>query len=76
MNTIKNTSSGEILLSNGWKVLAAVDSDGHLNVYVENGGETISQIESDQGGGCDGEQLALRFTTDDIEESYKREMAK
>lgn len=57
-----------------WNVQAIVDDDGHLNVYITNdkSGE-IEQIETGQGDGIDGEQLAQRFTTPEIESEYREE---
>lgn len=48
-----------------------VDDDGHLNVYIERDDltESVVEIESGQGDGI-GEQLALRFTTREIEQEY------
>lgn len=59
----------------GWEVEAVVDDDGHLNIYIEHtgakdSGESIEQIETTQGSGKDGEQYALRFTTDWVERKY------
>ncbi len=63
-----------IYLENGWEIVACVDSDGQLNVYVENkttDDETIREVETEQGDGTQGEQLALRFTTNRIEKEYQ-----
>ena len=52
-----------------WKVSGIVDNDGHLNLYIISGdGSDIYEIETTQGDGKDGEQLALRFTTEKIEQ--------
>lgn len=58
-------------MKNGWHLSAIVDDDGHLNVYVtHDSGETIREIETGQGDGEFGEQLAFRMTTDGIELDY------
>jgi hypothetical protein len=55
-------------LENGWTVDPVIDDDGHLNIYINNNDMTdISDVESGQGDGTNGEQLALRFTTARIE---------
>jgi hypothetical protein len=51
-----------------WRISILVDDDHHLNVYIDNeDSDTISTIETGQGDGV-GEQLALRFTTPEIEQ--------
>ena len=56
-------------LASGWMITAIVDSDQHLNIYIENTeSDSIYEIETGQGDGENGEQLALRFTTETIEE--------
>ena len=56
----------------GWDVNIQVDSDGHLNIYITNKDKTdIVECDTGQGDGCDGEQLALRFSTNRIEDEYK-----
>ena len=58
-------------LEYGWRVSFMVDDDGHLNIYVENHDNSdIIEIETGQGDGKNGEQYALRFTTEQIEEQY------
>lgn len=59
-------------LCDGWVVTLLVDDDGHLNVYITNDfcDEDIMEIESGQGDGTVGDQLALRFTTTEIEQAY------
>ena len=53
--------------SEGWTVNVLIDDDNHLNIYIENeDGTNINQIETGQGDGDDGDQLATRFTTDKI----------
>jgi hypothetical protein len=55
-----------------WDVTLIVDEDGHLNVYVlNNNSEEVTEIETGQGDGVDGEQLALRFTTPKIEADHR-----
>ena len=50
-----------------WAVAAHVDSDGHLNIYLENvESDVILQTDTGQGDGVN-EQYALRFTTPQIE---------
>jgi len=54
----------------GWNIHTIVDEDGHLNVYITNDDNSdILEIDTGQGNGK-GEQLALRFTTLQIEEDY------
>ncbi len=55
-----------------WNVQALVDDDGHLNLYVttDRPGDNIQEIETGQGDG-QGEQLALRLTSDRIESHYQ-----
>lgn len=63
-----------VYLENGWKIVSCVDSDGQLNIYVENkttDGETIYEVETEQGEGTEGEQYALRFTTSRMEKEYQ-----
>ena len=51
-----------------WDVTVAVDDDGHLNVYVTNWKSSeVFEVETGQGDG-EGEQLAFRVTTREIEE--------
>ena len=51
-----------------WDVEVLVDDDGHLNIYITNAdNSTIFDVGSGQGDGMDGDQLALRLTTDYIE---------
>lgn len=53
-----------------WHVQVVVDTDGHLNICIENeDGTEIEEVETTQGDG-DGEPLALRFTTRGLEERY------
>jgi hypothetical protein len=68
-------SQDTIELSNGWNVCAIVDDDGHLNVYIANseGTSDIIEIETGQGDGENGEQYALRFTTEDIESAARED---
>jgi hypothetical protein len=62
----------EIVTKSGWRVKVLEDDDNHLNIYIENEDETtIHDIDTGQGDGTEGEQLALRFTTDDIERAYR-----
>jgi len=50
-----------------WNIKAAVDSDGHLNLYITNTeSRIVNEIATAQGDG-DGEQFAIRFTTPLIE---------
>ena len=63
----------QVLSSNfeGWKVVEMVDDDNHLNVYLEHIDVTdILEIDTQQGSGKNGEQMALRFTTQGIEDAY------
>ena len=54
-----------------WEICHEIDDDGHLNVYImNNDGTNINEVDSERGNGKDGEQLALRFTTDGIEKEY------
>jgi hypothetical protein len=63
--------AGTFALEGGWFLAMVVDDDNHLNVYVSNNDDSqIHSIESGQGDGSPGEQLGLRFTTDDIEQEY------
>ena len=63
---------GNMSLIFGWDVNIQVDSDGHLNIYITNKDKTdIVECDTGQGDGCDGEQLALRFSTNRIEDEYK-----
>lgn len=56
-----------VTLKNGWKVVAEVDDDGDLNVYIENGlSNTVLKVESGRDDGND-ERVALRFS---IPENY------
>jgi len=65
-----------VTLGNGWMVTSLVDDDGHLNVYILNMFcDEIEKINTGQGDGH-GEQLAMRFTTDVIEEAAADEFAK
>lgn len=58
-----------------WKVTIIEDDDKHLNIYIEANNVTdIHEIETGQGDGKEGEQLALRFTTDKIEKEYKESL--
>jgi len=59
----------EIAIGNtGWVLSWLVDDDGHLNLYITNtDGSPIHEIETGQGDGEAGGQLALRFTTEQIE---------
>jgi len=58
----------------GWNVEIIVDDDGHLNIYVENDDKTtIHQVDSDQGDGINGEQYAIRMTTEQLEREYQEE---
>ena len=51
-----------------WHVQLVVDSDGHLNIYIESGdGTEIEEVETTQG---DGWSIALRFTTRGLEAQY------
>jgi hypothetical protein len=53
-----------------WEVQLIVDTDGHLNAYVKHSdGSEISEIESGEGDGINGEALAVRFTTASIEKN-------
>jgi len=54
-----------------WKIEVITDDDNHLNIYIENMDEsnTVLEIDTGQGSGR-GEQLALRFTTPEIEKAY------
>lgn len=55
-------------LLNGWLVDLLVDDDGHLNIFVKNeDGTTITEVETGQGDGENGEPLAFRVTTGRIE---------
>lgn len=57
-------------LDYGWTIHTVVDSDGHLNLYIENDDASkIIEVETGQGDG-DHEQMALRFTTQQIEDEY------
>jgi hypothetical protein len=52
-------------LSNGWNVDCCVDDDGDLNIYVTNDyTKNINEIDTGQGDGLDGEQLAIRLAAD------------
>ena len=63
---------GNMSLIFGWDVNIQVDSDGHLNIYITNKDKTdIVECDTGQGDGCDGEQLAIRFSTNRIEDEYK-----
>lgn len=56
-----------------WEVDIIEDTDGHLNIYIENIRKSdIIQIDTGQGDGINGEQLALRFTTKELEEIYRK----
>jgi hypothetical protein len=62
-----------VQLAKGWSLQGLVDDDGHLNVYVTNSdGTDIIDVETGQGDGTDGDQLALRFTTQKIEDDDRR----
>lgn len=52
-----------------WSGEILVDDDGHLNIYIDNQGSDIIEIETGQGNGKN-EQFALRFTTAKIEADY------
>jgi hypothetical protein len=57
-------------LDSGWVVRIIVDDDGHLNIYITNTDcQEIFEIDTGQGSGIN-EQLALRFTTNEIEGDY------
>lgn len=61
-------------LKGGWNVDTYVDDDNHLNIYITNSdGTTINDIDTGQGDGVDGEQLALRLTTEGIEKEYAKD---
>ena len=61
-------------LDYGWNIHTVVDPDGHLNIYITNvDNSRVIEIESGQGNG-EGEQLALRFTTQQIEDEYLEEL--
>jgi hypothetical protein len=61
-------------LDYGWDIQTVVDPDGHLNVYITNEDNSrVFEIETGQGGG-DGEQMALRFTTQQIEDEHLEEL--
>lgn len=53
-----------------WEVYGVVDGDGHLNIYISGDGTTIEEVETGQGDGLNGRQLALRFTTHGIEQRW------
>ncbi len=58
-------------LDYGWQVSLVVDDDGHLNLYVNNfDSSAILEVDTGQGDGSPGEQLAIRLTTESIEERY------
>ena len=50
-----------------WDVAVVVDDDSHLNIYVTNRkSSTMFEVDTGQGDG-EGEQLAFRVTTPEIE---------
>lgn len=52
-----------------WTVTVYVDSDKHLNVFIENSDNSqIHEIETLQGSD---DEHAMRFTTEKIEDEYK-----
>lgn len=57
--------SQSFALQGGWYLAFIVDDYNHLNIYISNDDERhIYSIESVQGDGESGNQLAFRFTTD------------
>ena len=75
MNDKRRAVSMSGTMINGWRVSCRVDDDGHRNVYVENtDGTDIREFETGQGDGTNGEQYAVRFTTERIEREYHEEM--
>jgi hypothetical protein len=53
----------------GWEVLVLVDADNHLNIYITNTNSSdIYECDTGQGDRGSGEELALRYTTDVIED--------
>jgi hypothetical protein len=62
---------GTLNLISGWEVNVHVDTDGHLNIYINNSDKSdIVECDTGQGDGIDGDQLALRFSTANIEDLY------
>lgn len=61
-------NTGNFALVGGWHLTVVIDSDNHLNIYVSNDDESeILFAESEQDEGCNGEQLAISITTENIE---------
>ena len=55
--------------NHGWEVLVLVDADNHLNIYITNTNSSdIYECDTGQGDRGSGEELALRYTTDVIED--------
>lgn len=55
-----------------WKVVISVDDDGMLGLFIKNIDESdIIDTDADLGNGKDGEELGIRFTTEDIEKEYR-----
>jgi len=53
----------------GWEVLVLVDADNHLNIYITNTNSSdIYECDTGQGDRGSGEELALRYTTNVIED--------
>jgi hypothetical protein len=64
----------KIQLSYGWEINATVDDDNHLNTYIHNiDGSDVLSIGNDQGAGKSGEDYAERYTTEQIEATYRKE---
>lgn len=62
--------ASKLVLPNGWELVALVDEDAHLNIYVENDDKSdIVEVDTGQGDGV-GEQLAIRLSTGAIEDEY------
>jgi hypothetical protein len=59
-----------LILEGGWYVVATVDDDHHLNVFISNEDATEIMDISEDNGGCG--ELPFRFTTKGIEDEYNR----
>jgi hypothetical protein len=66
------TSTRRIQLKDGWEVSLLVDDDGHLNIFVESQHGDMEEIETGQGNGLDGEQLAFRVASIALEKSFRK----
>ena len=55
--------------NHGWEVLVLVDADQYLNIYITNTDSSdIYECDTGQGDRGSGETLALRYTTDVLED--------